>query len=301
MNVFEGRRALVTGAASGMGRLLAIRLATMGADMILVDVDADGMEGTAQAIRSIPGSAHPYVCDLTDPQAIRAMAEAVLSRHGAIDLLVNNAGVVSGKNLLELSDRDIVRTFEVNTLALFRVTRAFLPTMIEQRQGHIVTIASAGGLIGSARLTDYASSKFAAVGFDESLRFEMRRLGHPIRTTVVCPYYVATEMFKGARSRVSLLLPILKPEDVVDRIVTAIRKKRRRVIMPRFAYAVYPLRLLPVPVFDAMARLFGIPQGMDHFVGKRMLESLPTAEANSPPEPVAEQSGAEGDGHHAPG
>src|SRR5262249_39433723 len=145
---------------------------------------------------------------------------------------------------------------------------AFLPKMRERNSGHIVTIASAAGLVGTARLTDYCASKFAAVGFDEALRLELARLGVAVRTTVVCPFYVSTGMFAGVKTRFPLVLPILRPEYVGDRIVAAIRADRPRVLLPRFNYLIFPSRLLPVGVFDEVMRFFGISKSMDEFTGR---------------------------------
>ena len=176
--------------------------------------------------------------------------------------------VVSGKPLLEIPDAHIERTFSINTLALFWTTRAFMPAMLEQGHGHVVTIASAGGIVGTARMTDYCSSKFAAIGFDDSLRMECKRLGLPIHTTVVCPFYISTGMFEGVKTRFSWLLPIHTPAYAVRRIMEAIRKKKRRLIMPRFIYVAFPSRLLPVGAFDALLDFFGINKSMDDFVGR---------------------------------
>jgi NAD(P)-dependent dehydrogenase (short-subunit alcohol dehydrogenase family) len=263
------RHVLVTGAASGLGRLVAERMAAAGARLILWDLNEPALAAVAAALAPTGGVLGTYACNVADRAAVRRAAEAVLARHGHVDVLVNNAGIVSGKPLLEIADEDIERTFAVNTLALFWTTRAFLPSMIARGQGHVVTIASAGGLVGTARLTDYCASKFAAVGFDESLRLELARLGAPIRTTVVCPFYVSTGMFAGVKTRFPRLLPILEPGYVADRIVDAIRRDRRRVVLPRFVYSIFPTRILPVPAFDALMRFFGIARSMDEFTGRR--------------------------------
>jgi len=184
-------------------------------------------------------------------------------------VLINNAGVVSGKPLLELTDEAIERTFEINTLSLFRTTRAFLPGMMKKNSGHIVTIASAGGLIGVPKMTDYSASKFAAVGFDESLRVELKQLGYPkIQTTVVCPYYISTGMFKGVKTRFPWLLPIQEPEDAANKIIHAIERNKRRLLMPPFAYTTYAGRLLPVSLLDSIASFVGINNSMDDFKGR---------------------------------
>ena len=141
--------------------------------------------------------------------------------------------------------------------------------MLKRGSGHIVNIASAAGLVGVPRLTDYTASKFAAVGFDEALRLELQRQGANIVTTIVCPYYIATGMFAGARTRFPWLLPILEPDYVAERIVGAIRANRRRLVMPRFVLTALPLRLLPQRLFDTLTRFFGISGSMDEFTGRK--------------------------------
>ncbi|BDZ47490.1 hypothetical protein GCM10025866_33990 [Naasia aerilata] len=136
--------------------------------------------------------------NVADRDQVREAAAATLAAVDRVDVLVNNAGVVTGKPLLEASEDQIQRTFDVNVLALYWVTRAFLPGMLTRRRGTVVTVASAAGLIGVARQTDYAASKHAAVGFDESLRAELRGSGRGVRTLVVCPYYIDTGMFEGS-------------------------------------------------------------------------------------------------------
>jgi all-trans-retinol dehydrogenase (NAD+) len=156
----------------------------------------------------------------------------------------------------------------VNALALFWTTRAFLPGMIARDRGHVVTIASAAGIVGTSRLVDYCASKHAAVGFDEALRLELRRAGSHVKTTVVCPFYVSTGMFAGVKTRIPLLLPILDPDYVVNRIVEAVRRDRRRLILPRFVYLTWLVRILPVAVFDAVMEFFGVNKSMDEFTGR---------------------------------
>jgi all-trans-retinol dehydrogenase (NAD+) len=176
--------------------------------------------------------------------------------------------VVSGKTFLETSDEKIELTMAVNTMALFWTGKAFLPSMIERGRGHIVTISSAAGIIGVTGLADYSASKFAAFGLNEALRTELDRIKSPVRTTVVCPFFIDTGMFAGVRTRFPLLLPILKPEKAASRIVKAMLRNKKRLLMPPMVYSVYFLRLLPVAVFDAIAGFFGISRSMDHFTGR---------------------------------
>jgi all-trans-retinol dehydrogenase (NAD+) len=119
-------------------------------------------------------------------------------------------------------------------------------------------------------LTDYCSSKFAAVGFDDALRMELRpqKIRH-IHTLVVCPFYIDTGMFAGVRTRFPWLLPILKPETAVHRIVKAMEERKARLIMPRFVYSTYLVRLLPVRWYDAIIDFLGVTKSMDEFTGRK--------------------------------
>ena len=268
MTDLANRRVLITGAASGIGRLLSLRTAERRGQLILWDLDRQGLERLQDEIAEAGGSSSAYTCDLADAAAIDQTAVKVLTDHGGIDILINNAGIVTGKPLLEATDDEISRTMDVNALAPMRLVRAFLPSMIENGSGHVVNISSAGGIVASARLTDYCASKFALFGFDEALRIDLRRMNSSIRTTIVCPFYIDTGMFSGVKTRFSWLLPILDPERVAGRILGAIENDRSRLIMPWFVYTGWLTRLLPVRLFDALADFFGISRSMDDFVGR---------------------------------
>jgi all-trans-retinol dehydrogenase (NAD+) len=268
MTRFSGAHVLITGAASGIGRLLARGAAVRGARVTLLDRDEPGLLAVREEIEATGGEAAGFTVDLCDRAALQAATARVLADRGPVDILINNAGIVTGKPLLECSDAAIERTFQVNALALFWTVRALLPSMIARGRGHVVTIASAAGLGGTSRLTDYCASKFAAVGFDESLRLELKRLGHPVRTTVVCPWFIYTGMFRGVRTRFPLLLPILRPDYVAARILGAIQADRRRLVLPRFVLAVLLIRALPLTLFDAVMRFFGVDRSMDEFSGR---------------------------------
>lgn len=257
----RGATVAITGAASGIGLGLAQAAAARGArELVLWDRDAAALDA---ALELVPRS-RGQVVDVTDRAAVLAAAEEA----GTVDVLVNNAGVVSGKRFLELSEADVRRTFEVNTLALYWVTQGFLPGMVRRDRGRVVTIASASGLIGVSRLTDYAASKWAAVGFDESLRVELAREGSRVATTVVCPYYIDTGMFAGVKTRVPALLPILQPDHVVQRTWDAVEKGKARVHLPPIVGTLPLMRMLPVPAFDAAAGLLGVNRTMDEFRGR---------------------------------
>jgi short-subunit dehydrogenase len=268
MTSFRDSTVLVTGAASGLGARLARAAAEQGATVVGWDRDGERLADVVEDLRRVSPSSTGYSVDVTDREAVAALGRRVLHEVGPVDILVNNAGVISGKLLSELDDEAIERTFAVNALGLFWCTKAFLPTMLERRRGHVVTLASAAGLVGVVRQTDYSASKHAAVGFAESLRYELRRYAPEVQTTLVCPFYINTGMFDGASSRVPWLMPILDEARVVAKIISAIERNRRQLLMPPAVALLPVLRMLPVPVFDRMMDLLGVNTSMDEFVGR---------------------------------
>jgi all-trans-retinol dehydrogenase (NAD+) len=265
---------LVTGGASGIGRLIAFGFAAKGAKVIVWDVNGDAIKTVEDEANEKGLFIRGMTCDVSDREDVYAKAGALASQFGPVDVLVNNAGIVSkkgagdGPSFLNTSDDKIVKIIDINVLSLFWMCKAFLPSMIERNCGHIVTISSAAGIIGVNGLADYCVTKFAAFGFDESVRMELRRMKSKVRTTVVCPFFIDTGMFHGVKTRFPLLLPILKPDYAAKKIVRAVLKNRRRLIMPRFVYLVYLLRLLPVRFLDWAADFFGISHSMDDFTGR---------------------------------
>jgi all-trans-retinol dehydrogenase (NAD+) len=268
MSEVAGRNVLITGAASGIGRLMALKAAAKGANLVLWDIDEAGLAKLAAEIRANRCKAFSYRCDVSNHQDVYRVAEQVRTDVGMVDVLINNAGVISGKPFLECSDEQVRKTMDVNIMAHFWTVRAFLPDMISASRGHIVTIASAGGIIGVSRMVDYCASKFAAFGFDEALRMEIRKNRWRVKTTVVCPFYINTGMFAGVRSRFPRLLPILDENLVAERIIHAIQFNKKRLLLPLTVYSVWLLRLLPVVLFDWIATFLGINASMDDFRGR---------------------------------
>jgi len=271
-----GEVAVITGAGSGIGRLLAIKLSRLGCRLALWDIDAKNLELVAAGIRddsrALYGSdCKAYQVDITDRKKVYEVAARVKEDfHAEVDILINNAGIVSGTNLLETPDERIQKVFEINAVAHFWTLKAFLGSMLDRNHGHIVTVSSAAGKIGVAGLVDYCSSKFAAVGTAEALRAELRKKDKTgVTSLVVCPYYINTGMFEGVRSY-SLLLPILEQEYAVNRIVQAIRNKDSILVMPNFVILSHVVHaLVPDFVFDWLADYYGISKTMDHFVQTR--------------------------------
>jgi all-trans-retinol dehydrogenase (NAD+) len=159
MTDLRGKNVLVTGAASGIGRLLARDLAAEGANLVLWDIAHPELKAVTEELRIGGGNVFPYCCDVSGRESVNAAATQVLDECGPVDVLINNAGIVSGQPVLEASEEGIRRTFGVNVLAHFWTTRAFLPGMVERNCGHIVTVASAGGLVAAPRLTLVAAPR----------------------------------------------------------------------------------------------------------------------------------------------
>lgn len=263
-----GRTALVTGGSSGIGRLVALGLAQRGAKVAVWDLNQESLARFKEEAAQAGFSVQAMICDVSKKEDVYARAKDLEAVLGPLDILVNNAGVVSGASLLDTPDEKIMRTMDVNVLAHFWTVKAFLPGMIKRNRGHIVSLSSAAGLIGVRGLADYSASKFAVFGFHEALRTELARLARGIDSLVVCPFFIDTGMFAGVRTRFPLLLPILRPEYAARRILSAIAKGKKRLIMPRFVYTTYILRLLPVAVMDAVSGFFGVNRAMDHFRGR---------------------------------
>ena len=266
---FAQSRVLITGAAKGMGAAMAKGAIERGADTVVAwDTDADSLRELARELSHSPARIITDTVDVSSATAVSRAAAGVIDAIGGIDVLINSAGVISGKHLDELSVDDIQRTFGVNTLSLYWTSQAFLPGMLQRNRGRIVTIASAAGLAGPAQQTDYAASKHAALGFTEALRAELRARRSDVTTLTVAPFYVNTGMFAGVQSS-SPLLPIQDQDKTVATILNAIESRRREILIPATVHLVRWLRLLPPVAFDQIADWFGINKSMQHFVGRQ--------------------------------
>lgn len=268
----SGRTVLITGAARGMGRLYADLAVRSAADaLILWDLDGNLLD---KARRELEGHGTRIFVDTVDIAgfpAIEAAAARVRAAVGTPDVLVNNVGIVRGKYFWEHDQRtDIARTMAVNVLAPLHITREFLPDMIAAgRPGRILNIASAAGLLANPRMSVYAASKWAAVGWSESLRLELEQAGHRhLAVTTVCPSYIGTGMFEGVRT--PLFTPLLGPEEAAARIWAAMLAGRPLLLLPRRAHLIRVLRgMLPLRAWDFLAdRVLGVYRSMETFHGR---------------------------------
>ncbi|XP_003691983.1 estradiol 17-beta-dehydrogenase 11 [Apis florea] len=265
----KGEIALITGGAGGIGRLIAIKLAKLGAHVVIWDINRIGLKSTVQEIRDNGGKCWGYYCDITNKEEVYRMAKTVEIEVGSVTLLINNAGYVCGKIFWELSDVEIDRTYKVNILSHYWINNVFLKDMMKNNHGHIVTVASVAGLLGIYKCTDYSATKFAAIGYHESLFTELKTHGYDgIHATLICPYFINTGMFHGVEPR----LPMLQPEYVAQEIVSGILLNQAVVVLPGSVRFLLPLKCL-LPAKLCWALMYNIirgPQCMMMFKGREM-------------------------------
>ncbi len=264
----KDRVVLITGGARGIGRNMALKMAKQGAKIVLWDMSVEALEEAKKLITAAGAECRTYTVDVTDRERVYATAAEV----GRVDVLVNNAGIVTGKPLLECPDELMEKTVQVNTIAHFWTIKAFLPGMLERDDGNIVTVASAAGLVGTAGLIDYCASKFGAVGTAEALYLELRKRRTKVRATMVCPFFINTGpggLFDGAKTKWPSLLPILEEDYVAGRIVTAIKRGDPKVVMPFLVELSMVLKVLPMTWLAWLAEFLGTSDSMNDFKGRK--------------------------------
>lgn len=236
---------LITGGAMGIGRLLALRFAKLGAVVVLWDLNEALGADVVREIEAAGGRAHFFAVDVTDRARVYAVGAQVAKELGAVDILINNAGIVAAAPILETNDALVQKTMDVNATSHMWTIKAFLPAMLARDSGHIVSVASAAGFTGCPGMVDYSASKFAAVGLMVSLRMELEAMGkRGVHLTLVCPSFIKTGMFEGVQP--PRLTSWLTPEFVADQIVLAVRRNQWQLITPSiFALLVPLMAILP--------------------------------------------------------
>ncbi|XP_045780063.1 17-beta-hydroxysteroid dehydrogenase 13-like isoform X1 [Maniola jurtina] len=235
----KGEIVLITGAGHGMGREMALRFAKLGSIIVCVDINLSGNQETVDIIKESKGKAHSYICDVTSREAINEMADKIRKEVGEVTILVNNAGVMPCKPLLQTSEKEIRVAFEVNCLAHLWMLQAFLPAMMERNHGHIVAMSSMAGVIGLRNLVPYCGTKFAVRGMMEAVHEELRedpRNFSGIKLTCICPYIVDTGLCKNPKIKFPSLMKILSPQEAVEHIVDAVRREYHEITIPSSLY-----------------------------------------------------------------
>jgi all-trans-retinol dehydrogenase (NAD+) len=243
--------------------------------LVIWDINALNLDNTVKSMRRSGYQVTGYLVDVANIQDIETTANQVLAEIGTVDILFNNAGVVVGKLFKEHSARDIEKTFEVNVLGVMHVTRCFLPAMLKMGAGHVVNLASASSMVANPKMSVYASSKWAVMGWSESLRIELEREKKDLHVTTVCPGYIDTGMFAGVKA--PLLTPVLTPDHITNLIIRAVKRNKLLVMAPGTVKLLMPLRgILPTRWFDFVGgKVFGIYKTMSDFIGRPPHEALP--------------------------
>ena len=242
---FSGRNVLITGASSGIGRLLALDMAAKGASIVLVARRRDELEGVAEEIRAGGGDAMALVCDVGDREQALATAARAAREFGVIDVLVNNAGFGRHRRFLDGDLEEMERMMRVNYLGSLYFTKALLPAMVDRESGWLVFVASVAGRIAPADETAYAASKHAMVGLASSLSLEVEDAG--VHVLTVLPGAIRTAFFDDealARLPAVARKQMAEPEDLVEAIMGALAAGRRELTFPRWIASGYVAQAL---------------------------------------------------------
>ena len=196
---FNGRVAGITGAGSGIGRALALALASEGALLALSDIDVLGLGETARQCSAVGATVRQDVIDVTDRAAMSAYADDVAAQFGRVNLLFNNAGIIFTGDITQSSYDDLERVLDVDFWGVVHGTKAFLPHLIASGAGHLINICSAYGLIAAPSYSAYSAAKFAVRGFTEAIQQEMQATGHPVQVSCVYPGAVRTLILRTSK------------------------------------------------------------------------------------------------------
>ncbi len=258
MRELAGKVAVVTGAASGIGRALAGRLAREGMKVVLADVEQDALARVEADLRATGATVHAVVTDVSDGAAVEALAQATLRTFGAVHLVCNNAGVLTTGRTWEHTTDDWAWVLGVNLWGVIHGIRVFVPILLaQQTEGHIVNTASVNGLI-PMEWAPYDASKAAVIAISEDLALNLAQVGAPVKVSVLCPGGVHTKIADAARNRPAHLgqagpvspsevewlraavAAATPPEQIADEVVTAVREER--------------FYILPHPGYKALVR-----------------------------------------------
>lgn len=269
---YAGVRALVTGASSGIGRALALRLAREGARVALVARRGDELEQLADEIRAGRGESAVLPCDVSDAAQVADTAARARETWGGIDLLVNNAGYGHHRTFLEWSVEDMERMMRVNYFGALYFTKALLPAMVEQRRGWLVFVASVAGKIAPPEESAYAATKFAMVGLAASLSLEVEDAG--VHVLTVCPGVIRTPFFdEEALSRMAPAAKngMVEVDALVDAMIAALAKGKREITFPRHIPIAYAIQAIA-------------PEFMRGQVRRNTIDALAAAQRRPTPE-----------------
>ena len=267
MKTLRDKRVMITGAARGLGKSMAQAFAERGAELVLADIQEEPLEETRRELTEAGARCHAYRLDVTDPEGILELRDTIHRQAGRLDVLVNNAGVVFGGSFLDVPLERHRTTYRVNIEGMVAMTHAFLPDLLDAPEGHLVFIASASGFVGLPNGATYASSKWATIGFSESIRQELKVLDQDrVGVTTVCPTYINTGMFEGVEPPKTTHM--LDPDEIAAKVVKAVERRWVWVLEPWIVKITPFLQgVLPTALSDRLADLFGASSSMQSWKG----------------------------------
>ncbi|KAK6458384.1 uncharacterized protein RJT20DRAFT_31327 [Scheffersomyces xylosifermentans] len=253
---------LITGGSAGLGKELVKKFASTRAKVVVLDVYQPIADDLIAGVNY-------YKCDVSDRKQVLTTQAQIKKEIGIVTVLINNAGITTGKTLVDLSYKEIEKTIQINLMSSFYTIKAFLPDMLQLQRGYIVTIASVLGYMSPARLSAYGASKSGLIALHESLTYE---LGPPsinpsgVKTLLICPGQLKTTMFTGVKTPSSLMAPELDPRYVASSVLTAVELGRRGEIKIPFYGNFMPLfRAFPWPVVELVRVMSGMDRSMNTF------------------------------------
>jgi short-subunit dehydrogenase len=266
----KGKSVLITGACSGIGKIMARRCLEKGAlPVIIWDINEEALKATsAELSAGGKGYVFGFKVDISDPASVEAAYKATKAACGDVNILINNAGIITNNKVFaEQTDADINRTFDINTKGAMFVTLRYLKDMKERGSGHICNVTSSAGMLALPRMSLYAASKWAAIGWSESVRIELEREKNPVKITTICPYFINTGMFEGIHS----FFKIQDPEVVARKTLNAIERNLGYRGIPFSEHFIRLMQgLFPHRIFDFIfGDVCGLYTVMDHFTGRK--------------------------------
>ncbi len=260
MKQLKGKRALVTGAAGGIGRAISLRLAEEGVKVAMADCNPFGLESVRRELDSQGFDSQTFVCDVTQPNEIQSVTDKLIDQWAGVDILVNNAGITYHGVTHTMPAEEWDRMLAVNLNSHLQFTHQLLPSMLARPNAHIVNVCSMLGLSGMPRVTAYCTTKFAMVGFSESLRAEYGRVG--LGVTALCPGFVDTGLFGAAKPEAEGRAPkappkwmCITPERVANRSIRAIKRNEHRVTLDPAGGILYHTKRWMPGLFDFLLSL----------------------------------------------
>ena len=245
---YKDRVAIVTGASSGIGRAIALDLASRGATIVAAARRADMLEEVAGECRASTPASEAVVTDVGDRAAVEKLIAGVLERHGKVDLLINNAGIPMRVHASRLTSDQIERTMRINYLGAAYAIAAVLPSMLARKDGHIVNVASVAGRVASPRESAYTASKFAMTGFSEVLAADLD--GSGVHVHVVYPGPIKTEIWEKVDEPAAYRGKLYPPQIIADAVRSCIERGHferwapRRIGLVMIARTLFPTQFL---------------------------------------------------------